>query len=416
MTQEKKVTRLTRRQFLKVTGVAAGAAAAAPLLSACGPLGGRRAGGPVKIGLLLPYSDIYAVLGESITEAMKLYFEEVGNEAGGRQIEIIAEDTEIKPDVAQQKARKLVEQDEVDLVAGIVSSGVLLSLRDYFDANKKLLLVANAGANAISRDRKSRYIWRTSFSNWQPNWPLGQWAAENVGKRAFISIPDYAAGHDMASAFAHNFVQHGGEIIKVQRTPFPNMGDPAPFMAEIADANPDFVFAFYSGGAAVTFVKAYGDFGLAGNIPIVAAGFMVEEDVLPGQGEAAEGIWSGLHWAFLLDNPENNKFKTAYKERTGRDANVFAVQGYDTARLIVEMLNRLEGDTSDVEKMVEVLPEIQFNSPRGPFKLDPNTHNVVQHIYLRQVQKVDGELHNVVLQDLGEIADPGDNSKDLPLQ
>jgi len=157
---------LTRRQFLKLTGVAAAGYAASPLLSACG--GG--ASGPVKIGVLLPYSDIYAVLGESITEAMKMYFDSVGNEAGGRQIEIIAEDTELKPDVAQQKARKLVEQDEVDLVAGVVSSGVLMGLRDYFDSAKKLLICANAGANAISRGAKTPYIWRTSFSNWQPNW------------------------------------------------------------------------------------------------------------------------------------------------------------------------------------------------------------------------------------------------------
>ncbi len=406
---------LSRREFLRAAGIAAGAAVAAPVLSACGPFVGGRTTGPVKIGILLPYSDIYAVLGESITAAMEMYFEEVGNEAGGRKIELIKEDTEIKPDVAQQKARKLVEQDEVDLVAGIVSSGVLLALRDYFDANKKLLICANAGANPISRDRKTPYIWRTSFSNWQVYWPLGKWAAENLGKRAFVSIPDYAAGHDAASAFAHNFVEHGGEVVAVQRTPFPNMGDPAPFMAEIAEANPDFVFAFYSGGAAVTFVKAYSDFGLAGKIPIAAGGFMVEEDVLPAEGEAAKGIWSSLHWALLLDKPENEKFKAAYKERVGRDANVFAVQGYDTARVIVEMLNKVEGDTSNVDKMVEALPDIQFNSPRGTFKFDPNTHNVVQHLYLRQVQDVGGELHNVVLEDLGEFADPGDYSKDLKL-
>ncbi len=406
-------TGLSRREFLRAAGIAAGAVAAAPLLSACGPFVGGRATGPVKIGILLPYSDIYAVLGESITAAMEMYFEEVGNEAGGRKIELIKEDTEIKPDVAQQKARKLVEQDEVDLVAGIVSSGVLLALRDYFDANKKLLICANAGANPISRDRKTPYIWRTSFSNWQPNWPTGKWAAENVGKRAFISVPDYAAGENTITAFAHSFVNAGGEVIGVQRTPFPNMGDPAPFMAEIADANPDLVYAFYSGGAAVTFVKAYADFGLAGKIPLLSSGFMVEEDVLPAQGEAALGVRSGLHWALLLDNETNKRFREAYKARTGREPNVFAVQGYDTARVIVEMLNKVEGDTSNVDKMIEVLPDIQFDSPRGPFKFDAKSQNPSQHIYLREVREVDGELHNVIIEDMGEITDPGDNSKDL---
>lgn len=405
--------RLTRRDVLKAAGITAGVAAASPLLSACGPFLQTGAGGPIRIGILLPYSDIYAVLGESITEAMKLYFEEVGNEAGGREIETIQEDTEIQPDVAQQKARKLVEQDEVDLVAGVVSSGVLVNLRDYFHNNQKLLICANAGANELSRGQKTPYIWRTSFTNWQPNWPVGRWAAENVGTRAFISVPDYAAGENTITAFSHSFVEAGGEVIGIQRTPFPNMGDPAPFMAEIADADPDLVYSFYSGGAATTFVRAYADFGLHGNIPLMSSGFMVEEDVLPSQGEAALGERNGMHWAFLLDNQANEDFKTAYRERTGNDANVFAVQGYDTARLIAEMLNAVEGDTSNVDGMIEVLPGISFESPRGEFTLDENSQNPAQHIYLREVQEVEGVFHNVVLEDLGVIVDPGDDSRDL---
>jgi branched-chain amino acid transport system substrate-binding protein len=407
MSNETQSTKFTRRDFLKVSGAAAATAAAAPWLSACG---GGAASGPVKIGILLPYSDIYAVLGESITEAMRMYFDEVGNEAGGRQIELITEDTEITPDVGQQKARKLVEQDEVDLVAGVVSSGVLIGLRDYFDANQKLLICANAGANPISRDLKTPYIWRTSFSNWQPNWPLGTWAYENVAQQAYISIPDYAAGHNMADAFSNSFVAAGGEILGTQLTPFPNMGDPAPFITELADADTPMVFCFYSGGAAVTFVQAYGEFGLTGNIPLVCAGFTVEEDVLPAQGEAALGARSGLHWALLLDNPENKAFTAAYQERTGNEANVFAVQGYDTARVIVEMLNAVEGDTSNVDNMIQALGAVSFASPRGPFSLDANSQNPRQHIYAREVQEVEGELHNVVIADLGEVVDPGDNS------
>ncbi len=406
MMSRKTSSKLSRRQFLKVAGVSAAGYMAGPLLAACA----SAPAGPVKIGILLPYSDIYAVLGESITEAMLMYFEEAGNQAGGRQIEVITEDTEITPDVAQQKARKLVEQDEVDLVAGVVSTGVLMGLRDYFDSTQKLLICANAGGNAISRGAKTPYIWRTSFSNWQPNWPLGTWAYENVAQKAYISAPDYGAGHNMADAFANSFQAAGGEILGTQFTPFPNMGDPAPFITEIQSADPPMVFCFYSGGAAVTFVQAYGEFGLTGGIPLVAAGFTVEEDVLPAQGDAALGAFSGLHWALLLDNAENRAFTAAYKERTGRDANVFAVQGYDTGRVIVEMLNAVQGDTSDVQAMIDVLPGISFNSPRGPFKLDTKTQNPAQHIYVREVQDVGGELHNVVIEDLGEIVDPGDDS------
>ncbi|MDP6225666.1 MAG: ABC transporter substrate-binding protein [Anaerolineales bacterium] len=401
-----KVSGVTRRELLKLSGAAATAYAAGPLLSACG----GAAAGPVKAGVLLPYSGIYAVLGESITEAMKMYLDEIGNEAGGRKIELITEDTEMTPDVAQQKARKLIEQDEVDLVAGIVSTGVLYGTRDYFDASKKLLICANAGGNKISRDMKTPYIWRASFTNWQPNWPLGSWAYENVAQKVFMSAPDYGAGHNMVDAFANSFQAAGGEILGTQFTPFPAMGDPAPFITEIQGADPPMVFCFYSGGAAVTFVQAYGEFGLSGNIPLVCAGFTVEEDVLPAQGEAALGAQSGLHWALLLDNAVNKKFTAGYKERAGKDANVFAVQGYDTGRVVAELLNAVQGDTSDVNKMIDVMPGISFDSPRGPFQLDAKSQNPTQHIYVRRVEDVGGTLHNVVIEDLGAFTDPGDDS------
>jgi branched-chain amino acid transport system substrate-binding protein len=399
----------TRRDFLKAAGAVATTAAVSPFIGACAS--SPASSGPLKIGVLLPYSDIYAVLGESITEAMRMYFEEVNNEAGGRTIELITEDEGTQPDVAQQKARKLIEQDEVPFMAGVVSSGVLGGLRDYLHDNKKLLLCANAGANALSRAAKTPYIWRISFTNWMPNWPVGTWAAENVGKRAYISVPDYAAGQDTINAFSNSFKAAGGEVIGEQKTPFPNMGDPAPFITELADATPDFVYSFYSGGAAVTFVKAYSEFGLANSVPLLGSGFMVEQDVLPAQGEAALGVRGGLHWALTLDNAENTAFKEAYMKRTGKEANVFAVQGYDTARVIVELLNTVQGDISNVDKMIEALPGIKFNSPRGPFALDGNSQAPRQKIYLREVQDVGGQIQNTVIADLGEIVDPGDDSK-----
>ncbi len=397
---------ISRREFLKIAGGTAAALALPSVLSACG--GG--AAGPLKIGVLLPYSDIYAVLGESITQAMQVYFSSLGDEIAGRPVELITEDTEINPDVAQQKARKLVEQDEVDFVTGIVSSGVLVGLRDYFHENQKLLLCSNAGANGLSRAAKSPYIWRTSFTNWMAPFAMGTWAANNVGKRAIISVPDYAAGENNVTGFTNSFAAAGGEVVAVQRTPFPNMGDPAPFMGELANTEADLVYSFYSGGAAVTFVKAYSDFGLAGQLPLLAAGFMVEEDVLPAQGDAALGIQSTLHWSFLLDNPENEQFKTDFRDFTGRDADVFAVQGYDTAVVINEMLKRTEGDT-DIDKMVSALDGISFASPRGPFRLDSRSQSPEHNIYLREVQNAGGTLHNVVLENLGLIVDPGDDSK-----
>jgi branched-chain amino acid transport system substrate-binding protein len=144
----------------------------------------------------------------------------------------------------------------------------------------------------------------------------------------------------------------------------------------------------------------------------MSSGFMVEEDVLPAEGETALGVRSGLHWSLVLDNAENKKFTADYKAKTGKDANVFAMQGYDTGRVIVEMLNKLQGDTSSVDKMIQTLPGITFASPRGTFALDEKSQAPKQHIYLREVKKgSDGIAHNFILQDLGEIVDPGDDSK-----
>ncbi len=409
-------TTMSRRQFLRSAAALGGVAAGGSLLAACGAPGAGGGSGPLKIGVLLPYSSIYAVLGQSITEGMKMYFESVGNKAGGREIQLITEDEGDQPPAAAQKARKLVEQDQVDLVAGIVSSGVAGAIRDFFHDNKKFLILANAGANALTRAAKSPYIFRASFSNWQVNWPMGTWAAANIGKKAFVSAPDYAAGKETVSAFRNSFEAAGGQIVKVQLTPFPQMGDPAPFMAEIKDAAPDFIYAFYSGSAATTFVKAYADFGLAGAIPLAGSGFIVEQDVLPAHGDAALGVRSCLHWALTLDNPENKKFVEEFGKRTieggNKGANVFALQGYDTARVLVEALNAVQGDVSKAEALMEAFGKVSFNSPRGPFKLDPNTHNVINPLYIREVQKTGDTLANIVIASLGEVPDPGDDSKD----
>tara|TARA_B100001123_G_scaffold305907_1_gene341755 strand:+ start:2500 stop:3762 length:1263 start_codon:yes stop_codon:yes gene_type:complete len=400
----------SRRKILKLAGAGA-LAYTGSLATACSSRSSSSTKDvPIKIGVLLPYSGIYATLGDSISAGLEMYLDQSGYRAGGRNVQIVAEDTEMKPDIAQQKARKLIEQDKVDLVAGIVSTGVLYGLREYFHNNKKLLICANAGGNKISRDMKSPYIWRSSFSNWQPNWPLGLWAYHNVGNKVFMSAPDYGAGHNMVDAFAHSFQSAGGTILGKQFTPFPSMGDPAPFITEIRKSNPSMVFCFYSGSAAVAFVKAYDEFGLSKDIPLVCSGFAVEEDVLPAQGSAALGAISGLHWALLLENETNRRFIAAYKDRTNVDANVFAVQGYDTGRIISHLLDEVQGDTRATSRMLELLHDVSFSSPRGPFKLDSKSQNPSQHIYVREVKEIGGKLHNVVIEDLGEFTDPGDNS------
>ena len=394
---------LTRRRFLR--GVATTAAGAV--------LGGRArraraAPAPLKIGLLLPYSNVYAVLGESITDGLSLVFERAGWTVAGRRVELIKEDDEVNPQVGLRKAKKLIESDGVDFLVGPVSSGVLAAIRDTVHQARQILIVANAGNDEISRDRCSRYILRASFSNWQPNAPMGSWVAAHVAKEAYLVAPKYAAGFDMMRAFKETFVAAGGKVVGEDYTPFPVNEDFAPFLTKINQAAPKVVYAFFSGSQAVRFVRQYDEFGLRARSRLCGAGFLTESDVLPAQGQSALGIITGHFYSTLLDNPANKAFVRAYRGKYARTPDGFAVQGNDSAQVIVHALTATGGDTRDKARLLEALRGVEFDSPRGRFRFDPRTQNVIQpFIYVREVREVDGELANVVVDRIANVRDPG---------
>lgn len=403
----------SRRSFLKTAAAAAGLS----LLAGCG-------GGQVlktddkkdvqpsvpaqalKIGVLLPYSKVYAVLGESITQGMELYFEQVRNEAGGRKIELIKEDEENDAGVSLRKTRKFIESDKVDLMTGVVNSGIALALRDVVHGAKLPFIISNAGANDLTRSKKSPYIFRSSFSNWQPNWAAGEYVFKNVAKKVFLTAPDYAAGKEQMAAFKESFTKAGGTIVGEVYPPLGN-NDYAPFLAKIKEAKPEAVYCFYSGSDAVKFVKQFDEYGLKKDIKLAGAGFSFEEDVLPAQGKSALGAISGMHWAYGLETPLNKKFMDDYKKKFNKEANVFSLQGYDTARVIVEAVNAVKGDTADKDKLIKAIAAVKFDSPRGPFSFDPATQNPVIDIYIREVKEVGGALHNVVISTVKNVRDPG---------
>ena len=401
--------KMSRRGFLKAAAAMGATVALPTFLSGCS--GG--ASGPLKVGILLPFAGNFAVYGNDIDAGIRLHLEdELGSEIAGRKIEFVQEDTEGNPEVGLQKARKLVEQDEVDLVMGIVSSGVLMGVRDYFDEAQKLLICCNAGANPISRGGKTPYIWRASFSNWMMGAKMGSWTAENVGKKAAVVIADYTAGHNERDSFVYHFEQAGGTIAEIVAVPFPQMGDPAPIIASIANIDADFFYLFLPGGAGLSFFQSAVDFDLMGQIPMYVNNAQVSEDVLPQLGDPAEGIISSWLWAYLLDNAENTNYISSFEGKYNRTPSSFSVQGYDGAKVVSTMLERVEGDTSDLNKMIDALAGISFASPRGSFVLDEKTQNPRQDWYLREVVRhTDGELHNAVLENLGEVVDPGDDSK-----
>lgn len=361
---------------------------------------------PLKVGLLTAYSKVYASLGDMKTKGMELYFDQVGWTAGGRKIELIKEDEENDAQVSIRKANKLIEQDKVDLVTGVVSTPIAYALRDVMDAAKMVFIVSNAGGDKLTREMKSPYVFRTSFTSSQVAAPMGEWAAKNLAKEAFVSAADYGFGQESAAAFKTTFEKNGGKVIG---SVFPKLGnaDYAPYLTQIKDAKPKATYHFYSGSDAVAFVKQWKEFGLKGSIPLTGSGFLLEEDVLKAVGDAAEGGISSLHWAITLDNPENKAFVAAFKKKYNTDPDVFALQGYDTARFIVEGVNKVSGNTSDKQAWIKAMEGIKFNSPRGPFEIDPVSHQVIQNIYIRKVVKgADGVFHNEVIATYEKVKDP----------
>lgn len=395
--------KVTRRKFLGGAALAAAGTATGPWV--------RRAGaqsGPIKIGVVLPYTGVYAVLGESITQGMELVFARENGMVAGRKLEMIKEDDEMKPPVGVRKTEKLIDSDQVDILTGPVHSGILMGMRDKVHNSKTILIVSNAGADAISRERCSKWIFRASFSNWQPCQPMGGWVAKHVSKDVFLTAPNYQAGKDMMNAFKETFVPAGGKVVAED---YPKLGetDYAPYLTKIRQSGAKAVFAFFSGTDAVNFVKQFDQFGLKQTIKLTGAGFLTEPDVLPAQGKSALGVLTGHFYTPLLDNPTNQRFVKEFREKyAGKMPDGFACQGYDTAEVIVRALKAVNGNTQDKMKLVDVIEKIEFDSPRGRFRFDPKTHNVIQpFIYIREVKEVAGGLNNVPIDKVANVADPG---------
>jgi branched-chain amino acid transport system substrate-binding protein len=394
---------LTRRRLLTTASLAAAGAAAGPWV-----IRARAQGAPVKIGLVLPYTGVYAVLGESITQAMELVFARENWTVAGRKIEMIKEDDEMKPPVGIRKTEKLIDSDKVDILTGPVHSGILMGMRDKVHSSKTILIVSNAGADAISRERCSRWIFRTSFSNWQPCQPMGGWVAKNVSKEVFLTAPNYQAGKDMMGAFKETFLAAGGKVVDED---YPKLGetDYAPYLTKIRQSKAKAVFAFFSGTDAVNFVKQYDQFGLKQSVKLTGAGFLTEPDVLPAQGQSALGVITGHFYTPVLDNPTNQRFVKDFREKFGgKMPDGFACQGYDTAEVIVRALKAVNGNTQDKDKLVDAIAKTEFDSPRGRFRFDPKTHNVIQpFIYVREVKETPGGLNNVPIDRVADVRDPG---------
>ena len=358
-------------------------------------------GAKLKVGLMLPATGTFAALGTAIENGFKLYITEQGGKLAGREIEFVKVDDESDPSKATDNVNKLVKRDNVDVIIGTVHSGVAMAMAKVAKDTGTMLIVPNAGAGAVTGAMCAPNIFRSSFSNWQPGYAMGEVVAKKGHKKVVTITWKYAAGDESVAGFKEAYTKGGGQILKELSLPFPGVEFQA-LLTEIASLKPDAVYTFFAGGGAVKFVKDYAAAGLKKNIPLYGAGFLTD-GTLEAQGADADGILTAMHYADGLNTPRDNGFRLAYAKTYKLQPDVYAVQGYDAAQMLSIGLNAVKGDISKKAEFAAALRKAKIDSPRGPFVLGKN-HDPVQDFYLRQVSGKENKVIGVASK---ALADPG---------
>jgi branched-chain amino acid transport system substrate-binding protein len=355
----------------------------------------------LKVGLMLPYTGTYAALGNAIENGFRLHVTEQGGKLGGREVEYVKVDDESDPSKATDNVNKLVKRDNVDVLIGSVHSGVAMAMAKVARDTGTILIVPNAGADAVTGPMCAPNIFRSSFSNWQPGYAMGEVVAKKGHKKVVTITWKYAAGDESVKGFKESFEKGGGTVVKELSLPFPNVEFQA-LLTEIAAAKPDAVYTFFAGGGAVKFVKDYAAAGLKKSIPLYASGFLTD-GTLDAQGADANGLFTALHYADSLNTPRDNAFRLAYAKTYKLQPDVYAVQGYDAAQMLGIGMAAVKGDISKKSEFSAAVEKAKIDSPRGAFTLS-KSHNPVQDFYLRQVGDKENKLVSIASKALADPA------------
>ncbi|MGP1679435.1 MAG: ABC transporter substrate-binding protein, partial [Burkholderiales bacterium] len=381
-----------RRGFIKTAASAAVVASVA-----CLPSFALAQGGKIKIGLMLPYTGNYATLGVAITNGFKLAIAENGGKLGGRELEYFTVDDESNPAKATDNANTLVSRDKVDVLIGTVHSGVEMGIVKVVRESGTLHINPNAGAAAATGALCAPNIFRTSFTNWQPAYPMGKVLADRGIKKVVTLTWKYGAGIEAIEGFKEGFTKAGGTVVKELFLPYPNVEFQS-LLTEIASIKPDAVFVFFAGPGAAKFLKDWKAAGLKGKIGLYGSGFLTD-GVLEAAGDAAEGIETTLHYGDGIETPKNKTFRLNYAKTYKLQPDVYAVQGYDAGQLLVAGMKVVKGDMSKKKQLIAAMERAKIDSPRGAFTMS-KAHNPIQDIYLRKVvgkeNKVMGVAHKAL--------------------
>jgi branched-chain amino acid transport system substrate-binding protein len=384
-----------QRRFL-----AGAVALASSLLPAAG-----HAEDTVKIGVILPCSGQFADPTTQIDNGIKLYLKQHGDKLGGKTVELIRKDTGgIAPPVAKRLAQELVTRDNVDIVAGFSLTPNALAAADVSVEAKKFMVVMNAATAIVTT--KSPYMVRVSFTVPQLNQTLGTWAEQHGLKNAYTMVTDYGPGIDAEAAFQKGFKEAGGDIVGSVRMAVQNP-DFSAYVQRAKDLDPQGVFIMIPGGAQPgAFGKALAERGIdPQKTKILGQLEITDEHALASIGDHAVGIITAGHYDYNHNSKLNEEFVKAYKTDYARNPDFFSVCGYDGMHLIDLALQKSGGKT-DAESLVNAAKGASWESPRGPISIDPETRNIVQNVYIRKVEKVDGQLINVEITEIPNVKDP----------
>jgi branched-chain amino acid transport system substrate-binding protein len=356
----------------------------------------------LKIGVIVTTSGPPAALGAQVRDGFALGVKDLGGKMGGREVEIINVDDELKPDGAVVKVKGLLERDKVDFVVGPIFSNILLAIHKPVTENKTFLISPNAGPSSYAGKDCSPFFYVTSYQNDQVHRILGKVAQDRGYKKMYLMVPNYQAGRDSVAGFK---LDYKGEIVEESYLPLNTIE----FQTELTKINslkPDAVFTFMPGGLGVNLVKQYRQAGLADRIPVLSA-FTVDESTLPAQQDAAVGMFGGANWAPNLDNPQSKKFVAAYEAAYNGVPGTYAMQAYDTAMLIDSAVKAVKGDLSNKEAVSAALRKADFTSLRGGFKFNSNGYPI-QDFYLTKVAKrADGKFQTEIVEKV--FSDYGDS-------
>ncbi len=386
---------MLRRQF-----IAAGVSAAAILAAT----NGAQAQDTIKIGMIQSMTGTLAGVGRQVMAGARLYIQEHGDTVAGKKIQLILRDDTTTPDVGRRLAQDLIVNEKVDILAVGVTP-VAIAVAPLATEAKKAAVIMVSGTSAVI-DRSPMYV-RTSFTLGQQTGIMGQWAAQNGIKKVGIIQTDFAPGTEATNVFSEAFKAAGGTITETLKVPFANP-DFSAFLQRIADSKPDGLFVFVPGGGpAGTFGRQFRERGLdKAGIRLIGPGDITDDEDLPAMGDAMLGVVTAGFYSQAHNTPKNKKFiADIAKANNGLRASFVTVGGYDGMHAIYEGLKKTGGKT-DGPALVEAMKGLKWESPRGPMSIDPNTRDIVQNVYLRRVEKVDGQLQNTEFQTFEAVKDP----------